>query len=71
MSTPSLEVSFFLGFQSPPFFFLLFLARSDPFSRLRSVSINLSQSSGWGEFATPFVIPGHEIVGKVTKVGKK
>jgi len=27
-------------------------------------------SGGWGEFAVPFVIPGHEIVGKVTKVGK-
>lgn len=28
-------------------------------------------SGEWGEFATPFVIPGHEIVGTVTKVGSK
>ncbi|KAK0527678.1 alcohol dehydrogenase [Tilletia horrida] len=27
-------------------------------------------SGGWGEFATKFVIPGHEIVGTVTAVGE-
>ncbi|PWN91190.1 GroES-like protein [Acaromyces ingoldii] len=27
-------------------------------------------SGGWGELSVPAVIPGHEIVGKVTKVGK-
>lgn len=27
-------------------------------------------SGGWGEWATPYVIPGHEIVGTVTAVGK-
>ena len=26
-------------------------------------------SGGWGELAVPAVIPGHEIVGKVTAVG--
>ncbi|PWN40462.1 GroES-like protein, partial [Ceraceosorus guamensis] len=27
-------------------------------------------TGGWGEFNTPYVIPGHEIIGVVTSVGK-